>query len=532
MAGHDRDALRPQQLSLLAFVIGDEPAAHVQHPMPGHVAGAARHRPTGRPGASRRSRQLGQPPVAGGPARWHRPHQRIDGVLERCRLGDHHEAGRKLHRANVHFRRMRVLLIAFYFPPAGGGGVQRALKFCRYLPEFGVDVDVLAPEDPKWLAVDRPLLEEIPETTVVHRVPFHGPRAAYRGEALRGTSGLLRLAVEARFLWPRLLVPDKAVPWFLNAVPAATRIVRSRGIDAIVTTSPPNSLHLIGAAVAARTGVPWVADFRDPWLENIHRLNDNAGLRLKAAANRRMAQVVAGRATRLVAVTDAIADELAGMHPSARAKTAVIENGSDFADFQSLAYRPGERFTIVHAGSFFGERSPRPTLLAVRALLDRRPELRGRMVVRFVGDMRGADREWAGSLGIDDAWEETGFRPYGEALAAERAADALLLLIEHAGGRGDSVPCGKLWEYFAAGRPILAAVPTHGVAAELIQRYSAGEVRDSDDADGLSEALETMIDRRDDGGLPDIVYPEEVRERLSRRTKSKELAAVLQEIDV
>ena len=425
---------------------------------------------------------------------------------------------------------MRVLLIAFYFPPAGGGGVQRALKFCRYLPEFGVDVDVLAPDDPKWVAVDTPLMDEIPEATVVHRVPFHGPRASYRGEALRGTSGLGRLAVEAKHLWPRLLVPDKAVPWFLNGVPAAIRIARSRGIDAIVTTSPPNSLHLIGAAVAARTGLPWVADFRDPWLENIHRLNDNPGLRLKAAANRRMARLVAGRATRLVAVTDAIADELAGMHPSARGKTAVIENGSDFADFRSLAYDPGDRFTVVHAGSFFGERSPRPTLLAVRSLLERRPELRGRVLVRFVGDMRGADREWACSLGIDESWEETGFRPYAEALAAERSADALLLLIEHAGGRGDTVPCGKLWEYFAAGRPILAAVPTHGVAAELIERYDAGEVRDSDDADGLSQALETMIDRRDNGGLPDIVYPEEVRERLSRRTKSKELAELLRGI--
>ena len=208
----------------------------------------------------------------------------------------------------------------------------------------------------------------------------------------------------------------------------------------------------------------------------------------------------------------------------------MIENGSDFADFRSLAYDPGDRFTVVHAGSFFGERSPRPTLLAVRSLLDRRPELRGHVLVRFVGDMRGADREWAGSLGIDESWEETGFRPYAEALAAERSADVLLLLIEHAGGRGDTVPCGKLWEYFAAGRPILAAVPTHGVAAGLIERYDAGEVRDSDDADGLSQALEAMIDRRNNGGLPDIVYPEEVRERLSRRTKSKELADLLQGI--
>ena len=127
---------------------------------------------------------------------------------------------------------MRLLLIAFYFPPAGGGGVQRTLKFCRHLPEFGVDVDVLAPSDPKWFAVDEPLLAEIPAATTVHRTRFLGPRSSFRGDALRDARGLRRAAVQARYAYERALIPDKAAPWAATAVPAAVRIVRSRGIDA------------------------------------------------------------------------------------------------------------------------------------------------------------------------------------------------------------------------------------------------------------------------------------------------------------
>ena len=151
---------------------------------------------------------------------------------------------------------MRLLLIAFYFPPAGGGGVQRTLKFCRDLPDFGVDVDVLAPSDSKWFAHDEPLLAAIPAGTTVHRARFLGPRASLRGEALRGAHGLRRVTLHARYAYERALIPDKAVPWAATAVPAAVRIVRKRRIDAIVTTSPPlrpNGRHTTITAFPCRT---------------------------------------------------------------------------------------------------------------------------------------------------------------------------------------------------------------------------------------------------------------------------------------
>jgi len=422
---------------------------------------------------------------------------------------------------------VRLLLIAFYFPPAGGGGVQRTLKFCRDLPDLGVDVDVLAPSDPKWFALDEPLLEAIPARTTVHRVRFLGPRSSFRSEALRGARGLRRAAVHARYAYERALVPDKAVPWAATAVPAAVRIVRKRRIDAIMTTSPPTSVHLIGAAVAAATSKPWVADLRDSWLAHPHREYERRGVRAKRAVERRMARMVAHRATALVGVTDAIAAELAGLDPGAAAKTHVIGHGVDLSDFAGLDHAPPDRFTIVHTGAFFGLRTPRPFLTAVRDLLDRRPDLRGQVLVRFVGDMRESDRAWARDLGIDGAWEETGFLPYRDAIAAQRDADALLLLIPHAGGRGDTVISGKVYEYLAARRPILAVVPPAGVAAALVTSAGAGEVADPDDTAAQSRALEALVDRRRNGGLPDVDLDAGLAESMSRRERARELAGVL-----
>jgi glycosyltransferase involved in cell wall biosynthesis len=422
---------------------------------------------------------------------------------------------------------MRLLIVAFYFPPTGGGGVQRTLKFCKFLPEFGVDVHVLAPEDSKWFARDERLLKSVPESTTVHRCRFVGPRSSFRSDALRGRNGLGRIGVEARYAYQRALIPDKATPWMATALPAGIGIVRRERIDVVMSTSPPTSAHLVAEAIATATRRPFVADFRDSWLDNPHRRYERAGVRAKRSVIARMASSVGRRSAGLVAATGTIAQELGRMHPSAAHKTTVIENGADFEDFEGLGHERNQRFTIVHAGSFFGQRTPTTTLLAVQRLLERRPELRGRLLVRFIGEMRAEHREYAQRLGIDDAWREEGFLPYSESIAAQRAADALLLLIPHAGGRGDSVLSGKVFEYVASRRPILAAVPPQGAAANLIRGIGAGRVVDGDDAEAISRELEALVDEWLAGGSPDIELSDDVRDRLSRRSRARELARVL-----
>ncbi len=414
---------------------------------------------------------------------------------------------------------MKVLLVTLYFPPAGGGGVQRPLKLAQYLPALGIETHVLAPDDPKWVHRDPDL--RVPTQAWVHRVRYVGPQARKPAEELRKADGLERAILQARVTARRLLVPDASVTWNLTAIPAAIRIVRREGIDAVMTTSPPGSIHFVGAAVKQATGARWLADLRDPLIANQQRRADTAATRARQAANEQLARLVARRADAISCVSDAIADEVRGLDPRGIVRT--IANGCDFDDFAGLEYRPAPRFRITHAGSFFGKRDPRPFL---QALHDSGVDA----VARFVGDFRSSDREWAESLELGDRLEVIPYAPRSESLRLQRDSEALLLLVPDAGGRGKGVLSGKVFEYLAAGRPILAVIPPDGAAADLIRETNAGVVVAPDDVEGIGSALQGLSERFRDGGLPTTELSEDDRERLSRRARVEETADLLRQI--
>jgi glycosyltransferase involved in cell wall biosynthesis len=415
---------------------------------------------------------------------------------------------------------MKVLLVTMYFPPAGGGGVQRPLKFATHLPALGIETHVLAPDDPKWIHSDPDLLP--PTQAWIHRARYLGPRARKLAEELHGRRGLDRLSRQARSLSRRVLVPDENVAWNLTAIPAAVRIARSEGIDVVLTTSPPNSVHLIGAAVKRTTGARWVADLRDSIATHPHRRVERAAVRAKEKVSASVARLVARQADVIVAASAAIAAEAQALEPAG--VVATILNGADFDDFAGLEYRPGERFRITHTGSFFGKRDPRPFLQSVAdsGLED--------VVARFVGDFRAADREWAESLGLGERLELHPYLARREALALQRDSEALLLLIPEAGGRGRGVLSGKVFEYLAAERPILAAVPPDGAAAELIRETGAGVVAAPDDVVALKEALAGLHSRWQVGTLDGTRLSSDDREQLGRAARVEELAEVLRSL--
>jgi len=412
---------------------------------------------------------------------------------------------------------VKVLLVTMYFPPAGGGGVQRPLKFATHLPAHGIETHVLAPDDPKWLYSDPELAP--PTQAWVHRARYLGPSSRSLAHELEGTEGLDRLARQARALSRRLLVPDENVSWNLTAIPAAVRITRAEGIDIVMTTSPPNSVHLIGAAVKRTTGARWVADLRDSIATHPHRRVESAAVRAKEKVSASVARLVARRADAIVAASEAIADEVRGLDPAGFVTT--IQNGADFDDFSGLEYRRGDRFRITHTGSFFGQRDPRPflTALAESGVED--------VVARFVGGFPAGDREWADQLGLGDRLELHPYVPRREALALQRDSEALLLLIPDAGGRGRGVLSGKVFEYLAAERPILAAVPPDGAAAELIRETGAGVVAAPGDVPALAAGLSDLRARWAAGTLDGIQLSPDDRERLGRGARVEELADLL-----
>jgi glycosyltransferase involved in cell wall biosynthesis len=320
----------------------------------------------------------------------------------------------------------------------------------------------------------------------------------------------------------RLLLPDENVPWNATAIPKAISIARSEGIDVVLTTSPPGSVHLIGAAVQKATGAKWVADLRDSIALHAHRSADGIGQRAKQKARAGVAHLVARNADAIVCAADSIAVETRGLEPKGRVVT--IANGCDFDDFAGIEYVRGDRFRLTHAGSFFGKRDPKPFLraLAESGLQD--------VTVRFVGDFRPGDREFMESLGIADRVELIDYVPRRESLRLQRDSDALLLLIPEAGGRGRGVLSGKVFEYLAAERPILAVVPEDGAAADLIRETDAGVVAGPDDVDAIRDALVALHTRWRDGTLAGTPLSPEWRDRLSRASRVEELAELLESL--
>jgi glycosyltransferase involved in cell wall biosynthesis len=415
---------------------------------------------------------------------------------------------------------LKVLIVSLYFPPAGGGGVQRPLKLATHLPELGIETHVLAPDDPKWIHRDDELRP--PTLAWVHRARYLGPKGRKPAEELHGTAGLERMSRQLQLAGRRLLVPDENVSWNLTAIPAAIRIVKREGIDVVLTTSPPSSVHLIGAAVQKATGVPWIADLRDSIVAHPHRHAERMLVRIKEQGEHGVAKLVASRASAIVAVSDAIAAEMRERNP--KGAVHVIANGSDFDDFVGLEHHASDRFRITHAGSFFGKRDPRPFLTAVkRSGLDD-------LTVRFLGDFRSTDREWAEAEGFGDELELIPYAPRRRSLELQRDSEALLLLIPEAGGRGKGVLSGKVFEYLAAERPILAVVPPDGAAAQLIRDAGAGVVVGPEDVDGMVNALRDLHARWHDGTLDAVKLSDDWRRQVSRRTRVEELARVLERL--
>jgi glycosyltransferase involved in cell wall biosynthesis len=404
---------------------------------------------------------------------------------------------------------VKVLLVPFYFPPAGGAGVPRFLKLAEHLPELGIETHVLAPDDPKWLHRDDSL--QPPAAAIVHRARNLGPRARRPAEELAAAHGLARLGLRAQLLFRALLVPDAGVVWAAAAASAAVRIVRREKIDVVVTTSPPGSVHLVGAVARRLTHARWVADLRDSIASHPQRRRHIRGEGL-------LARYVARHADAVVGASNAITAEMESLGPPRRLRE--IANGCDFEDFDGLEYAPGDRLRVTHAGSFFGRRDPRPFLEAL-AKAD------GDVVARFVGSFPGRYGEYARQLGLGDRIEVVSHRSRAEVLALQRDSDVLLLLIPE-NERG--VLSAKVFEYLAAERPILAAVPHEGEAAALIRQTGAGTVVAPDDVEGIRAALGDFEARWRAGELAATPLSPEWRKRLSRRARAEELAAVLGEV--
>lgn len=395
----------------------------------------------------------------------------------------------------------RVLLVSYYYPPAGGPGVQRALKMSRYLPGAGWDVTVLTlkPESAAYPALDPSLLDEVPPSVEVVRTDAWDPYAAYarlHGAKASdvvsvGFGGTERSWKEwiARWVRANVFVPDARVGWVPFAVREGRKLLRAAPHDAILTTGPPHSTHLAGRLLARATGLPHVVDLRDPWVEIDYR-GELPQTSAAAALDAALERTVLRHAAAAVTVTPSMKTAFTRRVPR---EYAVIPNGFDPADFVASEGVPVDRgvFVLHYAGNVNGARSPEALWAALGRLEAARtmPHLR----VRFVGKIDDVVRAGAEAAGVGAMVEVRPYVPHAEAVAGLREAALLLLLINRVPG-AEGILTGKLFEYLASGRPIVGLGPVPGDAADVLAETGAGELFDWDDAAGLARFLRRHYD--------------------------------------
>lgn len=412
----------------------------------------------------------------------------------------------------------RLLIITYYWPPTGGSGVQRWVKFSKYLPEQGWQPVIYTPENPEQLARDESLLSDVPACAEVIKTRILEPYAVYRrltggkqGEEVNPVNAQKKNWKQRLSLWIRgnCFIPDPRIGWVRPSVRFLKKYLREHPVDAVVTTGPPHSVHLIGRGLKRALGVHWIADFRDPWTEMFYYKH----LGLTAASDRRqhrLEQSVLDEADTVISVTPLVQKDF-----QAKTKTPVvlITNGFDEDDFVGSGSAPAEPFTrtgsgaseaqsdsgagaaavptyrLVHTGLFAADGNPLNLWDALARRCGEDPSFRARLEIRLAGKVDRAITDAIRARGLGGNLVELGYLPHDETVREQRAADILLLPLRQEPEYAKVLP-GKIFEYLAARRPVLGIGQEDGAAAAVLRDAGAGEMFDWDKTDELLAFLD------------------------------------------
>jgi glycosyltransferase involved in cell wall biosynthesis len=428
-----------------------------------------------------------------------------------------------------------VLFITYYFPPSGGSGVQRPLKFVKYLPEFGWKVTVLT-VDPAFASYpDLDVLQEaeIGPDTIVIKTRSWDPYSAYArwtGKKKSDAVGVGFLGADhasfkekiARWIRANLFLPDARVGWVKHARKAGLDAMVMHSFDAIVSTGPPHSSHLIAAFLAKKSNTPWLADIRDAWPDVAYA----SMLPTSSMARKRDLRIrdrTLKQATACVAVTEDLRNS---MQKAVGRPFSLIRNGFDPADFDGLIPKKNDNFTLVHTGNMSPARNPEPiwTLLSDMSSSERWPALR----IQCIGNVDSTILTDANRAGAEDRFEIVSYVPHAEALSYTQSASLLLLPINRVNDAAGIVT-GKIYEYIASGRPILGLGDPSGEAANILKETGAGVMFSYED----TEEIGAFIDRHYAAwlaGLPLLGANQQRAAAYSRRSQTDQLATLLNSI--
>jgi hypothetical protein len=374
--------------------------------------------------------------------------------------------------------RKKALIITYYWPPAGGPGVQRWLKFVKYLPEFGVDPVVYCPENPSYPITDLQLEDEVSNTVTVLKQPINEPykfaNLLSKKSSKTISSGIIPKKKKQSFIERLLLyvrgnffIPDARKGWVKPSVAYLSEYIKNEGIETIITTGPPHSLHLIGLQLKAQLNVKWIADFRDPWTT----IGYHKDLKLTKSSIQKhelLEQNVLQSADQIIVTSTVTKQEFAF---KTQQPITVITNGYDTYAIE----RPekDQRFTIAHIGSLLSERNPTQLWDALRELIAENEAFKTAFQLNLIGVVSDDVLQTLSHCQLDDYVNVVGYVNHEEAMQFQMQSQ-VLLLIEIDSQVSKAIIPGKLFEYMVSNTPILAIGPQESDVEDIIKTTNTG----------------------------------------------------------
>ncbi len=389
----------------------------------------------------------------------------------------------------------KVLIITYYWPPSAGGGVQRWLKFSKYLGNSGYQPVIYTPENPSAPATDPELEKDIPPDITVIRTPIREPYRFYklltgrRGKELPGAafaSEKSNTITEKLANWVRsnFFIPDARVLWVKPSVKFLLEYLHDHPVDLIVSTGPPHSMHLIALQLRKKTGIPWVADFRDPWT-GVDYYDE---LLLTSRADKKHKELqkkVLSHADHIITVSSANKEEFNCMGFN---HVSVITNGYDPEDIKVEITAPDKAFTIAHIGTFMYNRNPDNLWPVLRQLKNEHPDFARDFRIKLAGKIDQRIIDNIRQNGLESSLILMGYLSHHEAVR-ELKKSRLLLLVINKTGNNKGMLTGKVFEYIASGRPVLCLGPKGSDVERLLKETKTGILVEMDDTAGLKENI-------------------------------------------
>lgn len=431
----------------------------------------------------------------------------------------------------------RVLVITYYWPPSGGSGVQRWLKFVKYLREFGYEPVVYTPLNPEMMAEDSTLLAEIPEGVEVIKREIIEPYSLYklftgkRGTKVKpgfinsGGSDKSRAGLNERislFLRSNLFVPDPKMLWIFPSVRFLKKYISNNKIDAIVSTGPPHSMHLIAKRLSNSLNIPWLADFRDPWTKmyNFKYMNHTSAI-LKM--HKMLEKRVLCSADAVVTVTPTIAAELSEI---SHRRVEVVTNGFDRKDFENIEKIEDSHFSLTYTGLFVKSQNPHMLWRVLADLSQKREEFKKDLKIRLIGNTDKSIIDDIEINGLVDNLSLVNYIPHDQIVRWQVSAKVLLLC----GGKepeSAGILTGKFFEYLAAGIPILGFGPKGGDMDLALDESGAGEMFDYNEYKAVYEWVEREYLRFVNGEQATVISK---IDKYDRRELTKSISSILNRI--